>query len=121
MDPSTQFANLYVATENAELNDKLASYTADQKVCVIRIFYSSGGYFVAVCCVTIEMEVCIIGEPCDIQGIRTVLQERSVLPRKSVRSRYSIFRQWLTQLHFARQKDKSSGQIFRAALVETPI
>jgi hypothetical protein len=42
---------------NAELSNKMASYMMDQKVFVTKTFYSSGVSFVAVCCVTIQVEV----------------------------------------------------------------
>jgi hypothetical protein len=43
------------------------------------------------------------------------------LPRKSVTSRYSRFRQYLNQMHFVWKITTRLRQIFRALLLETPI
>jgi hypothetical protein len=51
------------AASNAELSTKMASYAAHQKT-FIKTFYFSA----------VEVEVFIIGETCDIQHTRTVLQ-----------------------------------------------
>lgn len=43
IDRSTHLGNLFVAVGNTELNNKIASYKTDQKVSVIKTFYSFAG------------------------------------------------------------------------------
>jgi hypothetical protein len=43
-DRSTHLVHLFVAAGNAELSTRIASYTTDQKVFVIKIFSSNGAY-----------------------------------------------------------------------------
>jgi hypothetical protein len=66
--------------------------------------------------VTIQVELCFNGKPCDIQDTRSVLNNTSEVPGKSVMSRYSIFRHWLTLPLSVRER-----QILHAELVATPI
>jgi hypothetical protein len=47
-DRSTHLGNFVVAVGNAELSNKIASYTTDQKVFVVKTCYSSGGSYVSV-------------------------------------------------------------------------
>jgi hypothetical protein len=42
-DRATHLRNLFVDIGNSELSDKMASYTKDQKVFIIKTFSSSGG------------------------------------------------------------------------------
>jgi hypothetical protein len=45
---STHLGNLFVDIGNIELNEKMASYTTEQEVFVIKTFYSFGGSCVPV-------------------------------------------------------------------------
>lgn len=49
---------------------------------------------------TVQVEECFIGEPCDVHNTQNFLQYRFLLPHKSVISCCSIFWQWLTRLNF---------------------
>lgn len=51
----------------------MVSCTADKEVFVVKTFHCPGVYCV-VCCVGIRMELCFIGELCDIQDNRIVLR-----------------------------------------------
>jgi hypothetical protein len=69
VDCSTQWE---IVIGSAELSNKMASYVMDQKVFVTNTLYSSCVSCVAECCVTIQVEVCFIGEQCDIQDTYTI-------------------------------------------------
>jgi hypothetical protein len=47
-DRFTHLGNLFVAVGNPNLSNKMASYTADQKVFVIKTIYATGCSYVAV-------------------------------------------------------------------------
>jgi hypothetical protein len=61
----------FVAIGRAELS-KMVSCPMDNEAFVIKTLHCSGDYCVDVCCVSIRMELCLIGEPCDIQDNRIV-------------------------------------------------
>jgi hypothetical protein len=71
---SAHFGNLFVTIHNAELSNKMAKYKTDQKVFVIKTFYSFDSS-----CVAVERELrrefSVRAAPSkDVQDTRTVLQ-----------------------------------------------
>jgi hypothetical protein len=89
---------LFAAIDVAELGKKMVPHKKVPKVCVLKTVYSSGVI------VAIQAELCFFGGPCDFEDTRALFQYRSVLSLKSVKSHYSIFRQWLSQLYFVRKE-----------------